>query len=50
LGYLHCTLKEWYQLQIKFLTEHKYYTKTAIDLRQNGKLKNIEDIKELLNF
>lgn len=50
LGYLHSTLKEWYQLQIKFLTEHKYYTKSAIDLRQNGKLKNIEDIKELLNY
>ncbi len=50
LGFWHSSLKEWYQLQVKFLSEHQYYTKTAIDLRQNGKLKNIQEIKNLLNF
>jgi len=48
IGYLHSTLKEWYQLQIKFLEEHRYFTNSANDLRFNGKIKNILEIKDLL--
>jgi HD superfamily phosphodiesterase len=47
LGYLHSTLKEWYDLQIKFLEEHHYFTNSANDLRYNGKIKNLLEIKDL---
>lgn len=40
--------KQWDELQIKFLETHKYFTKTAIDLRQNNKQDRIEEIKERL--
>ena len=47
LGFLHSTLKEWYQIQIDFLGEHHYYTPSANDLRYNGKIKNLLEIKDL---
>ncbi|MFZ4401239.1 MAG: HD domain-containing protein [Bacteroidales bacterium] len=50
LGYLHSTLKEWYQLQIKFLEEHHYFTNAANDLRYNGKIKNLLEIKDLFRI
>ena len=40
--------KQWDELQIKFLEAHKYFTKTAIKLRQAEKQKRIEEIKERL--
>jgi predicted metal-dependent HD superfamily phosphohydrolase len=40
------TLKEWFDIQIKFLSEHRYFTKTAFDLRNETKLKNLEEIKQ----
>ncbi|MBI2280879.1 MAG: HD domain-containing protein [Bacteroidetes bacterium] len=40
--------KQWDELQIKFLEAHKYFTKTAIELRQAEKQKRIEEIKERL--
>ena len=43
------TLKEWYELQAKFLTKHHYFTKSAIDLREATKLKHLNQILELLN-
>ncbi len=49
LGYIHSTLKEWYQLQIDFLKDHHYYTNSANDLRYNGKIKNLLEIKDLFN-
>ncbi len=49
LGYLHATLKKWYQLQIDFLEWHRYYTNSANDLRYNGKVKNFLEIKDLFN-
>lgn len=42
------TLLEWYELQIKFMESHKYFTPTAQKLRNNGKLKNIEQVYQLL--
>jgi uncharacterized protein len=42
------SLKEWYELQVKFLESHTYFTKTAIETRLAGKQKNLEQIKELI--
>ncbi len=38
----------WDELQIKFLEAHKYFTKSAIKLRQEKKQKHIEEIKQRL--
>ncbi len=43
------SLKEWYELQVGFLGSHQYYTKTALSTRNFGKMKNLNQIKELLN-
>ena len=39
---------EWNRLQIKFITNHQYFTKTALSLREVNKQKQIERIKSLL--
>ena len=38
----------WDEIQVKFLTQHKYFTKSAIKLRQAKKLIHIEEIKKRL--
>ena len=38
----------WDQLQIKFLEAHRYFTKSALKLRQEKKQKHINDIKQRL--
>jgi class 3 adenylate cyclase/ligand-binding sensor domain-containing protein/predicted metal-dependent HD superfamily phosphohydrolase len=38
----------WDEIQVKFLTAHKYFTKSAIKLRQAKKERHIEEIKERL--
>lgn len=47
LGYLHSTLREWYEFQINFLEEHHYFTNSGKYLRHNGKIKNLLEIKNL---
>jgi hypothetical protein len=42
------TLKDWNELQMKFITGHQYYTRTAQALREVNKQKQIERIRELL--
>lgn len=42
------TDKEWDELQIKFLEAHRYFTKSAIRLRREKKMKYVEEIKERL--
>lgn len=42
------SLKQWYELQIQFLSNHKYFTKYAISTRKEGKLFNLGQIIELL--
>ncbi len=44
------TLLEWYKIQDKFLSGHDYFTKSAIELRQEYKMKNLAEIRELLNL
>jgi len=41
-------LKEWHLKQLAFLKAHDYFTPSAINLRLEKKLKNIEEIEELL--
>ncbi len=41
------TLKEWYKLQVDFLGNHQFFTKAAIETRDAGKLKNLNEIKEI---
>ena len=38
----------WDEIQVKFLNAHKYFTKTAIKLRQEKKMKNLQEIIERL--
>jgi hypothetical protein len=38
----------WDEIQVKFLTAHTYFTKSAIDTRQAKKMKHLEEIKEKL--
>lgn len=38
----------WDEIQVKFLTAHTYFTKSAIRLRQEKKMKHIEEIKAKL--
>ena len=40
--------RQWDEIQVKFLEQHTYFTKSAISLRQEKKLKHIEEIKEKL--
>jgi class 3 adenylate cyclase/ligand-binding sensor domain-containing protein len=42
--------EEWYQLQLDFLDQHKYYTKTAISHKQPTKEHNINIIKEKMQI
>jgi len=41
------TLKEWYKLQVSFLESHQFFTQSAKDTRDAGKLKNLNEIKEI---
>ena len=38
----------WDEIQVKFLTAHKYFTASAIKLRQSDKMKHLEVIKQRL--
>jgi len=40
--------RKWDEIQLAFLTQHKYFTESAIKMRRAKKLKHIEDIKERL--
>ena len=41
--------KAWDEIQLKFLNQHTYFTKSAIKLRQEKKEKHIKEIEEKLN-
>ena len=43
------TLNEWNKLQLKFISSHQYFTKTARNLREVNKQKQIHRIKELIS-
>jgi uncharacterized protein len=41
-------LAEWYQIQVRFLSEHQYFTEAARSIRDGGKEKNLEQLKARL--
>jgi predicted metal-dependent HD superfamily phosphohydrolase len=41
--------RAWDEIQVKFLNMHTYFTKTAIKLRQEKKMKNLSEIMERLS-
>jgi HD superfamily phosphodiesterase len=44
------TLREWYDLQIKFLEDHEFFTVSAQKLRNEKKADNLKQVKELVCF
>ena len=40
--------RKWDEIQIHFLTAHRYFTDTAINTRQEKKLENIQEIRDRL--
>lgn len=47
---IHKTLREWYEQQIRFVSNHRYFTATAQSLRNSQKARYIEDMNELLGY
>jgi len=43
-------LKEWFDIQVQFLSMHAYFTKSAALLRNEQKQKNLNAIKDLLKL
>ena len=43
------TINQWNKIQIKFISNHQYYTKTAQSLREINKQSQIERLKELVD-
>lgn len=43
------TLKEWFHVQVDFLTEHHYFTKSASALRDETKLRNLVEVRAVLS-
>ncbi len=45
-----CTsLSEWLLLELRFLEQHTYYTHSAMALRNEQKMQNLKEIKDLIN-
>jgi uncharacterized protein len=49
-GIMNCNLSEWIKYEINFLEQHKYYTSSAIRLREVQKQKNLKTLKDLLSI
>jgi hypothetical protein len=49
LGINPTTLQEWYKIQRDFLSSHKYFTKSAIGLRQSYKMENLRQVEFMCN-
>jgi uncharacterized protein len=41
-------LKIWNQIQVKFLENHHYWTKSTVDLRNSEKMKRLEELKAVV--
>ena len=40
--------KQWDEIQVKFLKQHQYFTQTAIQMRQEKKLENLQQVIDRL--
>ena len=49
-GIMDSTLREWIKFEIDFLENHKYYTASAIKLREEQKQKNLKAFKDLIKI
>lgn len=49
LKFRETTLLEWYELQVEFLSNHKFYTHSAQTLRNDQKEINLDQVIQLLN-
>lgn len=49
-GIISNTRREWYEGQINFLEGHEYFTDSAKGIRNEGKLKHINELKNLLTI
>jgi len=45
----HTNLRQWLDIQVKFLSEHKYFTRSANNLRAETKSKNLEELLQIVN-
>ncbi len=50
LGIKPTTLKEWFKIQIDFLTSHKYFTDSARALRQKMKDEHVKQVKDICSL
>lgn len=41
--------RKWDEIQVNFLTQHRYFTKTSIETRRTKKLQNLQEIKDKLD-
>lgn len=41
------TLRQWYEIQVDFLTKHHYFTQSARDMREQKKLENLQQIIDM---
>ncbi len=48
-GIRNTTLNEWFDLQVKFLSEHHYFTKSAFNLRNAKKMANLAELRTIVN-
>jgi uncharacterized protein len=44
------SVREWYARQLKFLESHTYLSEAARELRREGKLQNIEELRDILHY
>lgn len=42
--------EQWNSLQVRFLTSHRYFTKTSIELREAGKQKHLKEVEKVLGY
>lgn len=49
LNFYPTTLLEWYQLQIRFVGGHHYFTRSATETREKTKQKNLDQIRQILH-
>jgi uncharacterized protein len=49
-GIMNATIEEWIRYEIDFMEKHRYFTRSAIKLREAQKQKNIKAYKDLLKL
>lgn len=45
----HTSLKEWFDFEVQFMENHEYYTSSARMLRNDKKMQNLKEIKDLIH-